>query len=250
MPIRVLAVSDQVDPRIYSASLKERMSDVQLVLGCGDLPASYLEFLADALDRPIYFVFGNHLEEATRQSGGKLYQPMGCIDVGGKVIHDSWTGLIVAGIPGSPKYGEGEPLQFTEFQIRWMIWRMAPRLMWNRMRHGRAVDILVTHAPPRDLGDRDDLPHRGFVALRRMLKRFHPKYLLHGHIHLYDRSEPWEFQYEGTSIINVYPYRVLDLDLATLRHDLPAPEPVPSDPMAGADAQQPGPPRTEEHAHG
>ena len=83
--IRVLAVSDQVDPRIYSASLKERMSDVRIVFGCGDLPASYLEFLADALDRPVYFVYGNHLEEATRQSGGKLYQPMGCIDIGGKV---------------------------------------------------------------------------------------------------------------------------------------------------------------------
>ncbi len=66
MTIRALAVSDQIDPRIHSSSLKERMPDVQIVFGCGDIPARYLEFLADALDRPVYFVLGNHLEELTR----------------------------------------------------------------------------------------------------------------------------------------------------------------------------------------
>jgi hypothetical protein len=127
-----------------------------------------------------------------------------------------------------------------------MIWKMAPRLWWNRMRHGRALDILITHAPPRDLGDRDDLPHRGFVAMRRLLERFHPRYQLHGHVHLYDRSEPWEHEYAGTTIINVYPYRVLDLDLAPRSaHDA-----ITSDPTTGAHAHQPGPSRPEEHAHG
>ena len=62
--IKLLAVSDQVDPRIHSASLRQRMPDIDLVLGCGDVPARYLEFLADALDRPVYFVLGNHHEEA------------------------------------------------------------------------------------------------------------------------------------------------------------------------------------------
>jgi uncharacterized protein len=244
MPIRVLAVSDQVDPRIHSATLKERMRDVQLVFGCGDLPASYLEFLADALDRPVYFVFGNHLEEATRKSGGKLYQPMGCVDLGGKVMHDKCTGLIVAGIPGSPKYGEGEPLQFSEWQIRWMILKMAPRLYWNTFRHGRALDILITHAPPRGLGDRPDLPHRGFAAIRQMLARFHPRYMLHGHIHLYDRSEQWEFMYEGCTIVNVYPYRVLDLDLPDLVRKIPAAQETPDQPAASPGGL------SEERAHG
>ena len=176
MPIRALAVSDQVDPRIYSSSIKERMGGVQIVFGCGDLPASYLEFLADALDRPVYFVFGNHLEEATREPGGKLYQPMGCVDLGGKVVRDDWTGLILAGIPGAPKYGDGEPLQFTEWQIWMMILRMLPRLLWNRLRHGRALDLLITHSPPRDLGDRNDRPHRGFKAIRHLLQRWRPRY--------------------------------------------------------------------------
>jgi Icc-related predicted phosphoesterase len=216
MPIRVLAVSDQIDPRIHSATIRERMSDVEIVFGCGDLPASYLEFLADALNRPVYFVYGNHLEEATRQPGGDLYQPMGCVDLGGRVVRDRWSGLILAGIPGSPRYAENEPMQFSEFQIRWMIAKMTPRLLWNRLRHGRALDILVSHSPARDLGDREDLPHRGFTSLRSFLKRWRPAYMLHGHVHLYDRSLPFMHEFEATTIINVYPFRVLDLDLASI----------------------------------
>jgi len=217
MPIRVLAVSDQVDPRIHSASVRERHPGVQLVLGCGDVPASYLEFLADALDRPVYFVFGNHVEEATRRPNGRLYQPMGCVDLGGKVVHDRWTGLILAGVPGSRRYSGHGGMQFTDLQIWRMLLRMAPRLLWNRLRHGRALDVLVTHSPPRHLGDREDLPHQGFTALRAVIERAHPVYLLHGHVHLYDRSQPWRIGHAGAEIVNVYPFRVLDLDIPHLR---------------------------------
>lgn len=249
MPIRALAVSDQVDPRIYSSSIKERMGDVQIVFGCGDLPASYLEFLADALDRPVYFVFGNHLEEATREPGGKLYQPMGCVDLGGKVVRDDWTGLILAGIPGAPKYGDSEPLQFTEWQIWMMILRMLPRLLWNRLRHGRAFDVLITHSPPRDLGDRNDRPHRGFKAIRHLLQRWRPRYMLHGHVHLYDRSEPWMLAFEDSTIINVYPYRVLDLDLSTKVDDRFPVDAIPRFPPMGSSARPHGAAVAEEQAH-
>ncbi|MFL5759909.1 MAG: metallophosphoesterase [Thermomicrobiales bacterium] len=216
MPIRTLAVSDQIDPRIYSATLRERMPDVELVFGCGDIPARYLEFLADALNKPVYFVLGNHLEELTRE-GWKTVEPMGCIDLGGRVVRDEWTGVILAGLPGSPRYCDSEPLQLSESQMMRMILRMTPRLLYNRLRYGRALDVLVTHAPPRDINDRTDPAHRGFQAIRRFIKWFHPPYLLHGHVHLYDRSEQYQTSLAGTSVINVYPYRVVDLELAYVR---------------------------------
>lgn len=213
MPIKALAVSDQIDPRIYSATLRERMPDVSIVFGCGDLPARYLEFLADALNKPVYFVLGNHLEELTRRGErGKPYEPMGCIDLGGRVLRDELSGVILAGIPGSPRYTDGEEQQYTESQIRWMLAKMTPRLLWNRLRHGRALDILITHAPPRDVNDRNDPPHRGFKAFRKFLKRFHPVYHLHGHVHLYDRSVPSEVDFERTRVVNVYPYKVIDFE--------------------------------------
>jgi len=223
--LRMLAVSDEVDQRIYSASLRERMDDVDLVIGCGDVPASYLEFLVDSLNRPVYYVLGNHAEELTRSGDrGVPKLPEGCVDLGGKVVRDPTFGLLLGGLPGSPRYSEREPVQYTEFQMNWIMLKMAPRLFWNRLRYGRYLDLLVTHAPPRDVNDREDIAHKGFKAMRAFLKRFSPAYQLHGHIHLYDRSIPNTIRFLETDVINVYPYQTLDL---TFDHvELPNPAAV------------------------
>lgn len=219
--VRFLAVSDEVDQRIYSTSLKDRMTDVQIIIGCGDVPASYLEFLVDSLNRPVYYVLGNHAEELTRHGErGVPKLPEGCTNLGGKVVRDPELGLIMAGLPGSPRYSEHEPVQYTEFQMNLMMMKMAPRLFWNRIRHGRYLDLLVTHAPPRDVNDREDFAHRGFKAMRRFIKRFNPQYQLHGHIHLYDRSVPNTVRFLDTDVINVYPYQTLSL---TFDHLEPSP---------------------------
>lgn len=210
--LKLLAVSDQVDPRIHSASLRQRMPDIDLVVGCGDVPARYLEFLADALDRPVYFVLGNHHEELTRKGeAGKRYEPMGCVDIGGKLITDRSTGLIIAGFPGSPKYSRETAQQYSNFEIAWMMIRMAPRLFLNRLFKGRALDVMVSHAPPRSINDREDVPHQGFPVMRRFLSIFKPAVHLHGHIHIYDRNEVVEQMYGDSFVINVYPYRQVEL---------------------------------------
>ncbi|MFN8593721.1 MAG: metallophosphoesterase [Thermomicrobiales bacterium] len=213
MPFSILAVTDETDPRIHSHSLRERMGDVSFVVSCGDLPASYLEFLADALNRPVYYVLGNHAEELTRRcsEAGKR-EPSGAIDLSGKVIQDPATGIILAGFPGCPRYHENDPAQYSEREIGLMAARMTPRLQWNRFRQGRAVDLLVTHAPPRGVNDRDDPAHRGFRSLRGFLERWQPRYHLHGHIHLYDRSQPFQQQFGSTEVINVFPFKVLQIE--------------------------------------
>ena len=213
MTIPILAVTDETDPRIYSETLRERFGHVAFVVSCGDLPASYLEFIADALNRPVYYVLGNHAEELTRRCSGKAScKPAGAIDLSGKVIQDAATGLILAGFPGCPRYGEKDPAQYSEREIELMALRMAPRLCLNKYREGRALDLLVTHAPPRDVNDRPDPAHRGFVALRGFLERWQPRYHVHGHVHLYDRSQPYTQHFAGAEVINVFPYRLLELE--------------------------------------
>jgi uncharacterized protein len=224
MAIPILAVTDEADPRIHSATLRERMGHVAFAVSCGDLPASYLEFIADALNRPVYYVLGNHAEELTRNSGKPIREPIGAIDLGGNVVQDPATGLILAGFPGSPRYNECEPAQYSEWEIELMACKMAPRLHLNRLRHGRALDLLVTHAPPRDVNDRHDPAHRGFVALRGFLEKWRPPIHIHGHVHLYDRNEPTAQRFGDTDVINVFPYRVIELE----------PHPAPSEHAAAA----------------
>jgi hypothetical protein len=79
------------------------------------------------------------------------------------------------------------------------------------VRHGRALDLLITHSPPRHVGDREDHAHQGFEAIRTFIRWFQPVYHLHGHIHLYDRSQPCETRFLDTDVINVFPYKRLDL---------------------------------------
>ncbi len=216
MPVQILAVSDVIDQRIHSSSLRERMPDVDLAIGCGDLPGRYLEFIVDAVNRPLYYVLGNHADEIQRDRDGRPRGPLGCIDIGGKVVRDQRTGLILAGLPGSPKYNDSEPEQYSEREMALKIARMTPRLLWNQHRYGRALDVLVTHSPPRGLGDRDDEAHQGFTVIRSFLDRFKPAYHLHGHVHLYDRSQSPVLCYGETTIINVYPYQALEISVPVI----------------------------------
>ncbi|MBQ3980557.1 MAG: metallophosphoesterase, partial [Treponema sp.] len=58
--MKFLCVSDQVDPLVYSTTVKERYSDIDAVLCAGDLSMEYMDFIVDALGKPTFFIFGNH----------------------------------------------------------------------------------------------------------------------------------------------------------------------------------------------
>jgi Icc-related predicted phosphoesterase len=220
--LKILCVSDQIDPLVYSPSIKERYGNVEMVLSAGDLPLDYLEFIVSSLDRPLYFVFGNHnLKEfayytrkpAPTPYDASTYQTAevagaGTIFLGGKARHEGE--LLIMGLGGSLRYNNGEN-QYTDFQMWLRIIRLLPVLIFNRLVHGRYLDILLTHAPPAGLGDRSDPCHRGFRCFLAFMHFFKPRYLLHGHIHLYDLCEPRVRQFEDTTIINVFSNYVLEL---------------------------------------
>lgn len=210
--MRILAVSDRVLDQLYSSSVRDRYPDVDLLIGCGDLPFYYLDFLTSALDAPLIYVRGNHDKGKQYGSGGRIWNDVrGGTDIHGRVI--TRKGLIFAGLEGSMRYIPNAPYMYTETEMRMQIAQMVPRLLWNRQRFGRALDVLVTHSPPYGIHDRPDLPHQGFKALLSFLRVFKPRYHLHGHIHLYRRDAERQTQYEETTIINVYPRFLLDAEL-------------------------------------
>ena len=96
--------------------------------------------------------------------------------------------------------------------MSYRVWRMTPELLLNRVTTGRFLDIFVAHAPPFGIHDGKDWPHRGFKAFLGMMARFRPRYLLHGHKHVY-ALEACHTHYLGTEVINVYPYRVIEFDI-------------------------------------
>lgn len=120
------------------------------------------------------------------------------------------------------RYRPNAPHMYTDSEMTVQMAQLVPQLLWNRQRYGRAVDILVTHSPPLGIHDRPDLPHTGFKVFLNFMRLFKPRYLLHGHIHLYRTDTETVTRYEETTVINVYPYRLVDFETS----DAPPPPDV------------------------
>ena len=77
--------------------------------------------------------------------------------------------------------------------------------------HGRYLDILITHAPAAGIHDSRQGAHRGFAVFLRLMRRFRPRLLLHGHNHRYGLAA-WQTQYRETEVINVEPFCIMDYE--------------------------------------
>lgn len=220
----ILCVSDHRDPLVYSSLIKERFGKVDVVLGAGDLLLEYYGFIVSSLNRPLFFVFGNHnlakigdyrqkyssTLHDTNAVGPYIKPSYGSTYIGGKF--GSVGGLLIAGLGGCRRYNSGIN-QFTEFQMFRRMLRLVPKLLFNRLRYGRYVDILLTHAPPWDIGDLPDTCHRGFKVFLLFMRWFRPAYLIHGHVHLYDLNAKRVSKFACTTVINVFNHYVFEYEV-------------------------------------
>ena len=103
-PIRLLAVSDAIEPALADARNRSSFGSIDLILGAGDLDCDDLAFVADRFDAPLIYVRGNH------DSDERWSQ---CRDVCPEPIHSTAVlhrgGLSIAGLtwPGRPAVSGG-----------------------------------------------------------------------------------------------------------------------------------------------
>ena len=195
--MKVLLISDQENAALWDYYQPGRLDGIDLILSCGDLNLEYLRFLVTMGRAPLLYVHGNHDEQYADDP------PEGC-----DCIEDDLmvvNGLRILGLGGSCWYNGGLH-QYTEQQMARRIFR----LWWKICRVG-GVDIVVTHAPPRGYGDADDPAHRGFESLLRLIDKYHPRYFVHGHVHLNYGRNPRIFHRGETTIINAYGKYILEI---------------------------------------
>ena len=196
--MRILTISDEECPALWDYYTPGKLKEYDLILSCGDLKADYLSFLVTMARCPVLYVHGNHDGDYDKRP------PEGCDCIDGRLV--IYKGLRILGLGGCRQYRPGSH-QYTEKEMR----RRVQKLKWAIRLQG-GVDIVVTHAPPEGLGDSDDHAHRGFATLRELIDEFHPKYLLHGHVHMsYGHNIPREIDYNDTKIINACERYVLDV---------------------------------------
>ena len=196
--MKILTVSDEECAALWDYYVPGRLKGYDLILSCGDLKAEYLSFLVTMGKAPVLYVAGNH------DTGYEQNPPEGCDCIDDHFV--IYNGIRILGLGGCRKYHPG-PHQYTEKQMRRRIRRLKYQLWRNK-----GVDIVVTHAAPEGLGDAEDPAHWGFASLRELLDRYHPTYLVHGHVHMtYGNEIPRELEYNGTRVINAYERYVIEI---------------------------------------
>ena len=226
--VHVLAVSDEVDDALCTDLRPVRTA--QLILACGDLPFDYLGYLMNTLDVPLVFVAGNHAPDLsgyrTSRAGLTLRAgfpdrtpwPDGAVSAELQIV--DVAGLRVAGLGGCRRYRDG-PNQYTDRQQARRARSLIRRAGLSRIRDGRRIDVLLTHAPPRGVGDGDDPPHLGFTALNGLVTRLQPGLLLHGHVRPAEAASP-DRRLGRTVVRNVTGRHLLDIEPGARTRDLPA----------------------------
>ncbi len=220
--MKLLCVSDTTRSLAFSQNIAQIYQGTDLIFSCGDMPVQSHDYLSTMLKRDVYYVYGNHNlstfksemdREASRYTSfeNDASKPFYGFLIDGKCVRDKRTGLLIAGLGGSMRYNNGDS-QYTEAQMRHRIARLVPKLLANRLKYGRYLDILITHAPPFEIGDGQDLCHRGFKCFLKFMDKYQPRYLLHGHIHLDDQNANRVTQYNNTKVINVYGSYLLEDD--------------------------------------
>jgi len=207
--MRILSLSDTIVSLIYSPLIRSRHEGVDIILGCGDLPYYYLEYVFTSLDAPLYYVRGNHDKVLEYSSAGQRTGPHGGIDLHCRSY--CYKGLLLAGVEGSLRYRSG-PFQYSQAEMWWHVYRLIPGMLRNRLVYGRYLDVFVTHAPPTGIHDADDLPHRGINAFRWLVNVFQPAIHIHGHVHIYYPGAEVETRVGKTRVINTYAWRETVLD--------------------------------------
>ena len=195
--MNILVIADEESKILYDYYQPGMLDDIDLILSCGDLHASYLSFLVTMSHAPVLFVNGNHDHYREDETGGCI-----CIDDDIYVFR----GVRILGLGGSMRYHPQAENQYTEKEMR----RRIRKLGWKLLRH-KGIDILLTHAPAYQLNDLEDLPHKGFEAFRKLMDQYHPKFFIHGHIHANYGSKFKRQDHNGdTTVINAYEKYVVE----------------------------------------
>ncbi len=206
--MKILALSDQVVERMYTLVPQGHFADVDLILGCGDLPYAYLEFVVSMLNVPLFYVPGNHdpvynvnFANARAEGGTNLdLRVARC------------KGLLLAGFGGCHRYRPDGVNQYGQSEARLRALALLPGLLWNRLRHGRAIDILITHSPAYGIQDEEEQAHQGLKAINWVLAWGRPRYHFHGHTHFFRNNlQPSVEQVGRTTVMNVFPYKLIEI---------------------------------------
>ena len=183
-------MSDKESEILLKYYNENHLDDIEFILSAGDLALTYLQTVKSNLKVPLYFVKGNHDEFKLKLFNNEFIE-WRCFE---------YKGIRIAGI-GCKNHNK----IISEDNMKKMLIRL-----YRKIKKNNGVDIVISHYPPRGLGDGADETHKGYQSIREFIETVKPKYFIYGHNHLnYGRNDRI-MQFEDTQLINAYEKYVLD----------------------------------------
>ncbi len=232
--MKILAVSDITSKDLETIVIEHpgRLSDVNLIVSCGDLDRSYLEFLVKGVNRDLFFVSGNHpfeMESDARRNDSPgeyrweqvqtfkrrvVHSVTGTSDLHGRV--EVFRNYLIAGFGGSMWYN-GKENQFTESRMSRIVTAVERQIdllqQRDRLMGRKHRDVvIVSHSPIYAVHDESDVRHTGFKCFRRFLKDISPLLWIHGHTHPADADKNESSVIDGTTVLNAYGYKLITIN--------------------------------------
>src|SRR6185436_7406777 len=171
MTLLVIADDDSV-----LHAIRPEYADV--LVSCGDISdAIILQAARTARCSHILAVKGNH------DSGAPFCTPIVDLDLTTRTI----DGVRFGGFHGAWRYKPRGHYLYDQDEVERLLTSFP------------AVDVFVAHNSPRNIHDRDDEVHLGFVSFVSYVERARPRLFIHGHQHINK-----ETQLGSTRVIGVY----------------------------------------------
>ncbi|MCL2389031.1 MAG: metallophosphoesterase [Elusimicrobia bacterium] len=221
--MKILAISDVEDRALekLASESPDKLKDLRAICSCGDLRPKYIEYITDSIRKDLYFVEGNHhtLERRKGSSLASFYDKDKHLEIGGINLHAhavAYDEYIFAGFGGTMDYSGG-PMQFSEDKMAKLVAKVQRKIKLISLMdllQGKKIKrktIVLSHAPPFGIHDKEDICHTGFKCFNDFIKKNKPVVWLHGHIHFQDQTRHQESIVENTKIINVFGSKIIEI---------------------------------------
>jgi uncharacterized protein len=196
--LKILTVSDFLDKSLTQMVENKTLEPVDLIISCGDLAPEYLSFLRDRLDKPLFYIKGNHDIRYTASN------PVGCRNIHKKIV--SFKSINILGLEGSIWYNGGMN-QYTDTEMKKKI-----ASMWFPFWRKGGIHMVITHAPPRHIHDSEDPCHMGFESFVSLINKRKPDYFIHGHVHKEFKSHGDRItMVNSTQVVNTCGFTILEV---------------------------------------
>ena len=163
--MKILAVSDKESIILTDFYAENNFEDISFILSAGDLPYTYLQAIRSNLNKPLFYVQGNH----------DIHKPKffdkECVEWKVKEC----CGVSILGIGCRKRNGQ----IMNEAEMTRKLNRV-----YRGIKNKGHIDIIIAHYPALGIGDGQDKAHAGFLAIKEFVEKIKPTYFVYGHNHL------------------------------------------------------------------